>query len=59
MLLMASATMEKLACLRKVPPLEEQLELSPRMKSCSRNAKKEKIHVEQGWTDPGTLTSKE
>lgn len=53
MLLMASATMEKLACLRDVPPLEEQLKLSSRMKSCSRNAKKEKIYVERGGLTRG------
>lgn len=53
MLLMASATMERLACLRDVPPLEEQLKLSSRMKSCSINAKKEKIYVERGGLTRG------
>lgn len=56
---MASATREKLTCLRDMPLLEEQLKISPKMKSYSRNAKKEKIQAKCGRLTPGTSTSKE
>lgn len=53
MLLMASAPKEKQACLRGVAPLEEQLKLSPRTKSYSRNTKKEKIQAKRGGLTRG------
>lgn len=56
---MASATREKLTCLRDMSLLEEQLKISPRMKSYSRDAKKEKIQAKCGGLTPGTPTSKE
>ena len=56
---MASATREKLTCLRDMPLLEEQLKIFPRIKSYSRDAKKEKIQAKRGGLTPGTPTSKE
>lgn len=50
---MASAPKEKQACLRDVAPLEEQLKLSPRTKSYSRNTKKEKIQAKRGGLTRG------